>query len=131
MPEDARRSRKLAAAVTILAILPVILPFPLWGLESLWIGPLDAAAWESCRAFYCPAAAHWETLATYLILGPSMLLAAASFLLGFIGLERSLRHPTSSGNRLLFWVSFYLGLVWLFIFGGILLFFLSIAGGTL
>lgn len=124
----ATRSRKLTGAVTALVILPVILPFPLWGLERLWIGPLDAAAWASCRAFYCPAAANWETLGTYLVLGPSMLLAGALFLLGFIGLLHSRRHPTSRENRSLFWTSFYCGLLWIFIFGIILQLFLDIAG---
>lgn len=126
-----KESRKLGVTATALIILPVILPWPLWGLENLWIGPLDYAAWQQCRAFYCPAAAHWETLGTWLILGPSMLLAAASFLLGWIGLLRSRRRPTSQGNKSLFWVSFYLGLLWICIFGVILQFFLDIAGQTL
>src|SRR5579859_4612644 len=121
MPEDAHKSWKLAAAVTILAILPLILPFPLWGLESLWIGPLDAAAWESCRAFYCPAAAHWEHLAWMLVLGPSILVGAASILLGYIGLFLSRWRPTSPENVTLLRTSITCGFIWAVIFGVILI----------
>lgn len=124
-------SRKLGITATTLIILPVILPWPLWGLENLWIGPLDYAAWQQCRSFYCPAAAHWETLATYMILGPSMLLAAASFLLGWIGLLRSRRYPISQGNRPLFWASFWCGILWFIILEVFLQIFLAVAGGTL
>lgn len=134
-PEPARptekRSWKLAVAVAALTILPPILPFPLWSLERLWIGPLDAAAWEQCRAFYCPAAAHWETLGTFLVLGPSMLLVTASILLGFLGVLYSRRHPTLPGNVLMFWVSMSLGALWASILMVILQFFLAVAGGTL
>ena len=130
-PPAERASRKLAAAVAVLAILPVILPFPLWGLERLWIGPLDDAAWAQCQAFYCPAAAHWETLGTWLVLGPSMLLAAAWFLLGFLGLLHSRRHPTPPGNRSLFWASFWCSILWFFILLIFLNIFLAVAGATL
>lgn len=134
-PEPARptekRSWKLAVAATALIILPLILPWPLWSLEYLWIGPLDHAAWQQCRSFYCPAAAHWETLGTWLILGPSMLLAAASFLLGFLGLLRSNRHPTSPKNRSLFWANFWCGILWFVILAVFLNIFLAAAGATI
>jgi hypothetical protein len=126
-PPTTNISRKLGITAIALIILPVILPFPLWGLASLWIGPLDYAAWEQCRSFYCPAAAHWESMEMFLTIGPSMLIAAASILLGMLGL-RSKRLSTLPGDRPLFWASFWCGILWFVILGVILQLLVSIAG---
>ncbi len=78
MPEDAegetplpaaRRSRKLPRAGIILAVLPLILPFPLWQLQLQWIAPISSAAWQQCRSFYCPDVLYWEGLGWLLVLG--------------------------------------------------------------
>ncbi len=125
------RSWKLTVAAILLAILPPLLPFPLYGLEQLWIGPLDSAAWQQCRAFYCPQAADLERLGAFLVLGPSLLVALALMLLGWIGAMHAHSHPTSSGNRDLFRGSVAFGVIWIALFGCILSFSLSLAGGTL
>ena len=126
----ATRSRKLGITVTILALLPVILPLPLWGIESLWIVPLAAAAWESCRAFYCPAAEHWEHLEWILALGPSILIAVGSILLGYIGLFLARWHPTSPENVTLLRTSITCGFIWAGIFGFIFIWGYSYLAGT-
>lgn len=99
----ARRSRKLPIAVIILAILPLILPFSIVGLAQLRIGPLDNVA-------------NWDSLAGFLLLGPSILVAAASILLGCIGLFYSHRRPTSPKNMALFWMSVICGSAWSILF---------------
>jgi hypothetical protein len=138
MPKDAdpetslpaaRRSRKLARAGLILGILPVVLPWPLWGLELLWIGPIDYATWEQCQNFYCPAAIPWEQLACILILGPSILGSVAAMVCGYIGIIHWPRYPTE--KLTLFNVSVALGALWTFIFLIIFSMFFSIAGQTL
>ena len=98
-----KESRKLPIAVIILAILPLILPFSIVGLAQLRIGPLDNVA-------------NWDSLAGFLLLGPSVLVAGASILLGCIGLFHSRRRPTSPKNMALFWMSVIGGSAWAILF---------------
>lgn len=124
-----RRSRKLARAGMLLGVLPVLLPFPFWGLEILWIAPIARAQWAQCRLFTCPPAAGWERLGALLVLGPSILVAVAALVCGYIGIIHWPRYPTE--KKRLFYVGFALGMLWAVIFGMFLLIELSIAGETL
>lgn len=124
MPEDAeyapprpaeKESRKLTIAVIILAILPLILPFSIVGLAQLRIGSLDNAT-------------NWDSLAEVLLLGPSVFVAAASILLGCIGLFHSRKHPTSPKNMALFWISVICGSAWAILFTLVWLLVISFEG---
>ena len=119
-PTAGRRSRKLTAVVLILGLLPLVLPVPLVGLAHLWIAPVIAAKIQACASFYCPPADDWARLSYLVILGPSLLVAVASLLLGSIGLFRSRQHPTSPANTSLFAASMCCGAVWVGIFGCLL-----------
>jgi hypothetical protein len=128
-PRAAARSWELTVTVIILTILPLLLPFPLYRLELLWIAPIDDAAWQQC-GFVCPAAQYVESLAYLLILGPSLLVAVAAVLVGTFGLVRARRHPTSLRKRTLLKVSVICGGVWSGIFGCLLVFAISVLAGT-
>lgn len=120
MPRAAARSRKLTTTAIILMILPLLLPFPFYGLAALWIGPAVKEQLLQCASFDCPAAIAWLRLGWFLVLGPSILVGVTSMLLGSIGLFRMRWHPTSPENEDLFQVSVIGGFVWVFFFGFIL-----------
>lgn len=112
-----RRSRKLTAAVVILAILPLLLPFPFYLLNVVWIGPIINEKMLECVSFDCSAALDLERLEVLLILGPSILAAVASLLLGYIGRFQARRRPTSPENAALFMVSITCGYAWAVLLG--------------
>ena len=116
-PHAAERSEKLTKAVIWLAILPLVLPIPFYGIAHVQIGPMENEAWSHC-GFDCPGATYWERIFWLVVLGPSMLVAVASILLGTIGLIRARRHPTSPENINLLQGSIISGVVWAIILGG-------------
>lgn len=125
--QAATRSRKLHVSVIALAILPLLLPFPFYGLAVLWIRPVIEETYSGCASFDClnatyPVVTYWLELWCLLVLGPSILVALASILFGTIGLIRARRRPTSPENKSLFSVSVECGLVWAVLLGGMLLF---------
>lgn len=125
--QAAKRSRKLHVSVIALAILPLVLPFPFYGLAVLWIRPVIEEIYSGCASFDClnatyPVVTSWLDLWCLLVLGPSLLVALASILLGTIGLIRARRHPTSPENKNLFSASVGCGLIWAVLLGGMLLF---------
>jgi hypothetical protein len=130
-PPAGSGTRKLAVTVIVLAILPLLLPVPFYGLAALLIGPMDYAAWEQCASFNCPTATYLERLAWLLVLGPSILVAGGAILLGTIGLIRAQWFPTSSKQHDLFVGSVSCGVVWTVIVGSILWFGLSVLAGTI
>ena len=119
-PPAARRSKMLTVGVVTLLILPLVLPFPFNGLADLLFDPAGAAAWQACQSFDCPAALNLSRLAVCFALGPSILVAVASILLGTIGLVRTRRHPTSPKNVSLFRTSILGGAIWVVLLGLIL-----------
>ncbi len=48
-PPTTNISRKLGIAAIALIILPVILPWPLWGLASLWLALTPLRSHEASR----------------------------------------------------------------------------------
>ena len=132
----AARSRKLTAAVIILAILPLALPF-LFALFWQGIYPgepaVEAHLLQQCASFECvkQGLLTWEQLGWLFILGPSILAALAPILLGTIGLIRARRHPTSPKNRALFRASLICGIVLAILFGcslGAILYIAAVVG---
>lgn len=119
-PPAAPRSRKLTTAVIILALLPLVLPLPFYGLAGLWFGPAGEAAWQACQSFDCPAAIDLDKLTALVVLGPSILAAITLVFLGVIGWFRARWHPTSPINMGLFYTSIVCGLAWVFLLGCIL-----------
>ena len=130
-PPAVKTSWKLAVAVIVLALLPLVLPFPLHFISGQWLGPIDDAQWEQCKSFGCSPAGDTERLWALLSLGPSMLFALASILLGVIGLCRSRWHQTSQKSVGWFCVSCALGTLWAVVFGVVLWWAFLLAGTTL
>lgn len=114
---EAGRSQKLTKAVIWLAILPLVLPLPFYGIVYQW----GAAHAPACLDFTCQALTDWERLVWLLVLGPSMLVAVTSILLGTIGLVRARRHPISFENKNLLLSSVVLGVLWAGILGCVFL----------
>jgi hypothetical protein len=110
------------ATATIFLLLPLVLPFPFWGLELLWIGPKLHEQVLACASFDCPSAVYWDRLAWIVVLGPSLLVAVLSLLLGMIGLLRARWHPISPEQEWLLHGSVIGGFVWALIFGSLLWF---------
>jgi len=106
-------------SVIVLAILPLLLPVPFYGLAALWIFPGVEPRYLPCAAFTCQAATDWNRLGWSLVLGPSLLVAVAALLLGTIGLVRARWHPTSPETLALFKKSVVSGVAWAVILGGI------------
>jgi hypothetical protein len=113
-------SRRLGAVVITLVLLPLVLPWPFMGLAHLWIGPEAAARWQECQSFDCPAALDLDKLAAFLVLGPSMLVAMISLLLGVIGLFWTRGRSPSPKTVDWFKTSVGCGLVWMLLLGGVL-----------
>lgn len=116
MSLTAARSRKLLVAVIILAILPLLLPFPFALLTLKWIVPVIVPEWSQCSA-HCPPSTYGERLEWLLILGPSLLVAVASLLLGTLGLVRARWRLPSPKNRVLLRASVTCGVVWVLLLG--------------
>lgn len=116
MSHTAARSWKLTAAVISLAILPLLLPFPFALIELKWIAPVVQAQWPHCGAD-CPPAIYWLRLGWLLVLGPSLLVALASLLLGTFGLIRARWRATSPKNRALLQASVTCGALWILLLG--------------
>ena len=116
-PLAAPRSRRVTAAAITLVFLPLILPFPFWGVVRLWIGPVIEEKVLACASFDCPAAVDWDRLAWIVILGPSFLVAVGYMLVGIIGLIRARWHPISPEQEWLFHGSVIGGFVWALLFG--------------
>jgi hypothetical protein len=110
----------VAATATILLLLPLVLPFPFWGLERLVIAPMIQEQVLACAAFDCPAAVDWDRLGWVVILGPSFLVAVVSMLLGMLGLFRARWHPILPDQEWLFYGSAIGGFVWALFFGCLL-----------
>ncbi len=119
-PHAAPRSRRITIAAILLVLLPLVLPFPFWGLERLWIGPVIEEKVLACASFDCPAAVDWDRLAWIVVLGPSFLVAVGYMLLGIIGLIRARLRPISSEQEWLFYGSVIGGFVWALLFGFLL-----------
>jgi hypothetical protein len=119
-PTTERRSRKLTVVVLLLAVLPLVLPPLLTGFVTLWLTPIIGAQIQACASLDCPPAVDLDRLGSLLTLGPSLLVAVASLLLGSIGWVRSHRLPLSRANQSLFVVSVACGVVWAAIFGCLL-----------
>jgi hypothetical protein len=114
----------------VLLLLPLVLPFPFWGVERLWIGPVIYEKMLACASFDCPPAVDWDRLAWIVVLGPSLLMAVASILLGMIGLFRARWHPISPEQEWLFHGSVIGGFVWALIFGCLLWFGIAVLALT-
>lgn len=128
-PRAAPRSRKLLVAVILLAILPLLLPFPFYGLAQQRIFPAAGEALQQCTDFTCQAATDLEQRGWLLVLGPSFLVALASVLVGMIGLTWARLHPTSPKNMTLFWIIVTWGVIWATLFGctfGVMFYLVSI-----
>lgn len=130
-PQAAPRSRKLAAAVMTLGILPALLPLPLYVWYLQWLAPVIQAHRLQCPSFTCPAMHSWDSLGWLLVLGPEILVALASVLLGYSGLWRSRWHPISPGNLALLRASVTWGVVWTVLFGCMLLVGITAFAGTI
>ena len=130
-PPAVKTSWKLPVAVIVLALLPLVLPFPLHFISGQWLGPIDNAQWELCKSFGCSPAGDTERLWALLSLGPSMLFALASILLGIIGLRRSRWHQTSPKSVGWLRVSCALGALWAVVFVLVLWWDFLLAGTTL
>jgi hypothetical protein len=104
----AGRSRKLIIALIVLAILPLLLPWPFLVIAREWIGPMEAKVWSHC-GFDCPGATYWERIFWLVVLGPSILVALASILFGTIGIARRTTAPKDAGK---YGVSLAFGICW-------------------
>lgn len=113
----APRSKTLTVVVVTLLLLPLVLPVPFFGLNRLWIGPVYDAQLQACPSYDCPILVTLNRLSAILILGPSLLVAVAAFLLGTIGLFRRRWHPTSPNHEGLFGVSMVCGAAWVVLLG--------------
>lgn len=116
-PHAAERSERLLVATFLLAILPLVLPFPFYSLAQQWIFPVAGVALQQCTDFTCQAATDVERQAWLLVLGPSILVAMASILVGTMGLTLARWHPTSPKNRALFRIIVTCGVTWAVLFG--------------
>ncbi len=110
----------MTIVVVSLLILPLLLPWPLLLLEIQWIGPMIHEALLACASFYCPAATDLDQQGGQLVVGPSLLVASISLLLGLFGLIYTHWRPTSPKNTNLLTVSMICGFVWIVIFGCVL-----------
>lgn len=113
----AHRSKTLTAVVVILLLLPLVLPVPFVGIARLWLEPMIQAKRQACASLDCPAAFTLDQLSVLLILGPSLLVAVVTFLLGTIGLIRRRWHPTSPNHEGLFGISMVGGAAWVVLLG--------------
>lgn len=109
-------TRKLIATVIVLALLPLVLPFPVALIALKWVLPAMVPEWLQCPT-YCPPSTDGDRLEWLLILGPSLLVAVASILLGIIGIFRERWAPLSPKRRALFRASVALGAVWVVLLG--------------
>lgn len=106
----------MTAAVISLAILPLLLPFPFALLTLKWIVPVIVPEWSQCP-LNCPPSTYGERLEWLLILGPSLLVAVTSLLLGTLGLVRARWRAISPKRRVLLRTSVTCGVVWILLFG--------------
>jgi hypothetical protein len=113
----AGRSKKLTVAVVVLLLLPVVLLFPFYDLAQVWIFPMAAEELQQCTDFICQAATDWERQAWLLVLGPSILAALLSILLGSGALIWMRGHTISPKNVSLLWTLVFGGIIWALIFG--------------
>ena len=113
----AGRSKKLTFAVVILLILPLVVPFPLYNLAQMWLFPIAREELQQCTDFVCQAATDWERRAWLLVLGPSILAALLSILLGSGALVWMRRHTISPKNVALLWTIVIGGIIWALLFG--------------
>lgn len=117
-PLEGSGTRNLTWTVIVLAILPLVLPWPFLGLAAVWIFPGVEPRLSQCSAAYlCQSAADWNRLGWLLVLGPSLLVALASIFLGTIGLVRARRHPTSPKTINLLQGSVVSGVAWACLLG--------------
>jgi hypothetical protein len=98
--------------VIVLAVLPLVLPFPFLGIASAAIFPEAYQRLLQCVDFNCQAAIDWYRLGWFLVFGPSLFVAVASILFGAIGFIRASRHAISQENINLFLGSVVSGVVW-------------------
>lgn len=112
----ARRSKKLVIIATTLDILPLVLPAPFFGLDRLWIAPMYNANLQACPLRDCPVLKTLHILET-LILGPSILVALASILLGVIGLIRIHQRSIAQNQAGTFQLSVVSGVAWVLLMG--------------
>jgi hypothetical protein len=122
----ARRSKKLVIIATTLAFLPLVLPVPFVGLARLWIEPVYEAKLQACPLRDCSDLLTLDRLSMILILGPSVLAALASILLGIIGLIRMPLRTTAPNDidtTLMF--SVIVGILWLVLLGCVLWLYLT------
>lgn len=110
-------SKKLVAAVATLAFLPLVLPVPFIGLDRLWIEPAYEAKLQACASWDCPAAFRLDQLSVFLILGPSVLAALTSILLGIIGRIRIHKRSTAQEQAGVFTLSVVIGAAWVLLLG--------------
>jgi hypothetical protein len=121
----ARHSKKLEVAVLILALLPIVLPIPFLGLNSLWIEPVYEAKLQACPLRDCSDVLTLGRLSMILILGPSVLAALASILLGIIGHIRIHKCSTAPEQTGVFTVSVVIGTAWVLLLGCVLWLYLT------
>jgi hypothetical protein len=82
-PPSARRSWTLTLTVLLLLFLPLVLPTPCYNLAQQWIFPMVRTQLDRCdHNPICSIATDEARWAWLLVLGPSMLVAGASVLLG-------------------------------------------------
>lgn len=109
----------MTAAVISLAILPLLLPFPFALVELKWLYPIFQEHLQQCASFDCGITTEtdWERLGWLLVLGPSLLVAVTSLLLGTLGLVRARWRAISPKRRVLLRTSVTCGVVWILLFG--------------
>jgi hypothetical protein len=101
-----QRSQRLAAAGTILGILPPLLVLAL-SFSFLWIEPL-LPFWSACQSFTC------SPLGYLVVFVPGVLVALAAISCGYRGIRHWPRYPTEA----LMWfnLSLALGMLWACLF---------------
>jgi hypothetical protein len=118
-PRAPARSRTLTSAVILLAMLPMVLPFPFALIALQRIYPVFQEQLSQCVSLDCQGqiGTHWEHLGWLLVLGPSLLVAVASILLGTIGFIRARWYPTLPEHKVLFAASVACGVLWASLYG--------------
>jgi hypothetical protein len=108
----------LALAILVLALLPLILPFPLYDLAQQQFFPVIDAQLDQCvHDPICQVVTDEARRVWLLIYGPSILAAVIAFLLGVLALIRARWHPISKISRNLCWFITIWGIIWAVMFG--------------
>jgi hypothetical protein len=97
----------------------MVLPFPFALVALQRIYPVFQEQLSQCASLDCQiqTGTYWEHLGWLLVLGPSLVVAVVSILLGTIGFIRARWYPTLPEHKVLFTASVVCGVIWTSLYG--------------